>query len=249
MRQEYLAHGFSADHVTRLPPVYPSLADGTQARVTRRPTQASDTLRLGFVGRVEHLKGLHVLLESLPIVRAREPRPILVTVAGDGPELARCRVMAERIERETRGVRCNFVGWASQQRCVEIVDGSDVLVVPSLWPEPFGLTGAEAVQRGVPVAAFRVGAIPEWLIDGENGGLAPSDPPTAEGLASAILRARDVGQRHASAVIGTSELRSASAASWLTTHVDALLAVLGRAARGVRSSGRATTKAVSGGAA
>jgi glycosyltransferase involved in cell wall biosynthesis len=60
--------------------------------------------------------------------------------------------------------------------------------MPSLWPEPFGLIGPEAGLSGVPSAAFAVGGIPEWLRDGVNGHLAPADPPSAAGLAEAIVR-------------------------------------------------------------
>jgi glycosyltransferase involved in cell wall biosynthesis len=38
------------------------------------------------------------------------------------------------------------------------------------------------------VAAFASGGIPDWLEDGVNGFTAPSDPPTAAGLAEAIIR-------------------------------------------------------------
>ena len=40
---------------------------------------------------------------------------------------------------------------------------------------------------GVPAAAFDVGGIRDWLIDGQTGALAPGDPPTAAGLATAIV--------------------------------------------------------------
>lgn len=81
-----------------------------------------------------------------------------------------------------------FLGWASADECAELLRTSDVLVVPSLWPEPFGLVGIEAQRSGVPVAAFAVGGIPEWLDDGRAGALAPAAPPTAAGLAEAIVR-------------------------------------------------------------
>ena len=54
----------------------------------------------------------------------------------------------------------------------------DLLVVPSVWPEPFGLVGPEAAHHGVPSAAFAVGGIPEWLVDGVSGHLAAGDRPT-----------------------------------------------------------------------
>ena len=64
---------------------------------------------------------------------------------------------------------------------------SDLLVVPSIWPEPFGQVGPEAGLYGVPVAAFAVGGTPSWLTDGVNGLLAAGDPPTAAGLAESIV--------------------------------------------------------------
>lgn len=66
---------------------------------------------------------------------------------------------------------------------------SDLLVVPSLWPEPFGLVGIEAGSLGIPAAGFASGGITDWLLPGETGELAPANPPTAEGLADAIARA------------------------------------------------------------
>jgi glycosyltransferase involved in cell wall biosynthesis len=66
-----------------------------------------------------------------------------------------------------------------------------VLALPSTWPEPFGLVGLEATAQGIPVVAFDVGGIQEWLVPGVNGEIASADPPTAEGLASALERALD----------------------------------------------------------
>jgi glycosyltransferase involved in cell wall biosynthesis len=50
---------------------------------------------------------------------------------------------------------------------------ASVFVVPSVWPEPFGMVGPEAMRYGLPVVAFDAGGIKEWLIHGENGFLAP----------------------------------------------------------------------------
>jgi glycosyltransferase involved in cell wall biosynthesis len=60
-----------------------------------------------------------------------------------------------------------------------------VVVVPSLWPEPFGLVGVEAMARGRPVVGIDRGGIREWLAHGETG---LRVEPTAATLAAAIQR-------------------------------------------------------------
>jgi len=70
----------------------------------------------------------------------------------------------------------------------------------SLWPEPFGLAGPEAMRYGLPVVAFDAGAVSEWLHDGENGWLVPWGDTTAfaqriEQLLQNKDLARELGRR------------------------------------------------------
>src|SRR5665648_1288137 len=54
---------------------------------------------------------------------------------------------------------------------------ANIVIVTSVWPEPFGLIGSEAMSVGRPVIGTKVGGIPEWLEDGETGYLVePGDP-------------------------------------------------------------------------
>jgi glycosyltransferase involved in cell wall biosynthesis len=129
-----------------------------------------------------------VLIEALPAVRSGVTGRIVLTIAGDGPDMAACRAAAEGMTARLPDTSVVFLGWVSHEQCEAVLDESDVLVLPSLLPEPLGLSGLEALRRGVPVAAFAVGGIPEWLEDGKTGALAPGTPPTSAGLASAIVR-------------------------------------------------------------
>ncbi len=145
-------------------------------------------LRLLFSGRMEFLKGGHIFLNALPRVTAALGRHLHVVFAGEGRERRAWEQQAAGLQRQHPELEIEFMGWVDRNRMDSLLDTSDLQVVPSLWPEPFGLVGPEAGLRGVPAAAFSVGGVPDWLIDGVNGYLAPGDPPTAEGLADAIIR-------------------------------------------------------------
>lgn len=139
--------------------------------------------RILFIGRLVSVKGPCHLIRAIPHASARLGHNLTVTVAGDGPQHSKVQKLAAQL-----GVQVNFSGWLDVQRKVDLISQSDVLAVPSLWPEPFGLVGIEAGNAGVPAAGYAVGGIPDWLIPGESGELAPGDPPTPTGLAEALVR-------------------------------------------------------------
>ena len=87
--------------------------------------------------------------------------------------------LASLIRRNHPAVSIEFAGWQDETGRARLLADADALVVPSIWPEPFGLVGLEAAAAGVPAIAFRVGGIPEWLHDGENGCLASSSQTIA----------------------------------------------------------------------
>lgn len=184
MREEYLRHGLDPTRVTTLP-YGPPLRD---APGTSRDAQTpAGPRRLIAIARLEPIKGIHLLLDALPLVRASLGRAIDLTVLGDGSERGRLEAQAAEIAADTHGVTVRFAGWASPEDRDRHLRGADLLVVPSTWPEPLGLVGIEAARAGVPAAAFAVGGIGEWLKDGITGAVAPAEPPSAAGLADAIV--------------------------------------------------------------
>ena len=111
---------------------------------------------------------------------------MVLKMAGDGPLRSVWQEEATRIVSRNTNIQVMFSGWCAPPALEAAFDEADLLVVPSVWPEPFGLVGPEAGAHGLPAAAFAVGGIPEWLREGVNGHLAPSNPPTSAGLARAI---------------------------------------------------------------
>ena len=85
------------------------------------------------------------------------------------------RLRADAAARGLTG-RVTFAGWLNGAALEAAFDDASVVVVPSRWPEPFGIVGIEAMAHRRPVVAFRVGGIPDWLDDGTSGfAIAPLD--------------------------------------------------------------------------
>ena len=198
MRNEYLKHGFSEESVKVIAlPVAGSGVEGGLGGLNghRKPSAISTdapridaAYRLLFVGRMEVLKGGHVLLDALPSVLAAVNRPVQMTFVGDGRERASWEEKAGIIQTREPRLQVRFAGWLEGAALKRVFDKSDLLVVPSLWPEPFGLVGPEAGLNGLPAVAFDVGGISDWLTDGINGYLASGAPPHPSGLAEAIVK-------------------------------------------------------------
>lgn len=139
--------------------------------------------RVLYVGRLTALKGWHHLLEALPQAARALGRPLTLVVAGDGPDRAAFEEACVR-----RGVSCDFRGWLTGRLLERELRAADALVVPSLWPEPFGLVGLDAACVGLPAVAYGVGGIPEWLVTGQTGELAVAAHPEPSALAEALAR-------------------------------------------------------------
>jgi glycosyltransferase involved in cell wall biosynthesis len=69
-------------------------------------------------------------------------------------------------------------------------------IVPSRWAEPFGLVAAEAMMRGTAVIASSVGALAEFIRDGETGLLiAPGDYEALAGRMLCLMNDRELAEK------------------------------------------------------
>jgi glycosyltransferase involved in cell wall biosynthesis len=131
--------------------------------------------RVVFAGRIVQLKGIEVLLRA-----AREVDAEFV-VCGDGRALDFMRDLARQLDVEQR---VSFRGWLSaEDLAAELADAS-LVVLPSVWPEPFGLVGIEAFAAGRPAVASATGGVGDWLEHGVNGLTVP--PGDVRALAEAL---------------------------------------------------------------
>jgi glycosyltransferase involved in cell wall biosynthesis len=199
MRDEYLRHGFDPDTIVRSSYLRDT-SPGPDTAIESRNTNGNASggpVRLLFLGRMDALKGGLILLDCLPIVADALDRPIELTFGGDGPCRDSWTRRAQAISAKHGRVKTVFEGWLGRERIEELQAASDLLVMPSLWPEPFGRVGLESGSRGLPVAAYAVGGIPDWLHDGVNGYMAPGNPATPVGMADAIVKCLRTPADHA----------------------------------------------------
>jgi glycosyltransferase involved in cell wall biosynthesis len=116
--------------------------------------------RVVFAGRIVAPKGVAVLIRAARDVDAE------FVICGDGWQSDAMRRLAQRLGL---GDRISFKGWLGAEDVARELADASIVVVPSLWPEPFGLVGIEALAAGRPVIASSTGGIADWLEDGVNG--------------------------------------------------------------------------------
>jgi len=152
------------------------------------PAKAKDLLELPpdpfllYVGRLQPIKGLETLLESM--VTVPEPTYLLI-VGGDQDEPENGHGAALRQQVATLGLerRVRFLGPQPQRRLRLFYAAADATIMPSYY-ESFGMVALEAMACGSPVVASRVGGLTTTVQDGVTGRLVPEGDPAA--LAAAI---------------------------------------------------------------
>jgi glycosyltransferase involved in cell wall biosynthesis len=142
-----------------------------------------------FFGRVVAEKGVDILIRAVAGLD-RGDRPVELLVVGSQPD----EVFAKRIFDAAPEVRIHQLPMVTD--VVTPLHAADVIVVPSVWEEPFGRTVIEALSTGRPVIASAIGGIPEILTgDFAKFLVPPGDVPALTSKLSEVLdwRQRDAG--------------------------------------------------------
>jgi len=162
MKQELLQNGFVEEKIRIHPPVPEDLSHNAPES---QSVQGEGNIVI-YVGQIIRGKGVDVLLESLAQVKC----PFECLIVGEGSHRSYCEKLSRRLGLENR---VHFLGFVPRDNLRNYFTQSNVAVVSSVWPEPFGAVGLEGMRYGLPVVGFDAGAIREWLISGYNGFLVP----------------------------------------------------------------------------
>jgi D-inositol-3-phosphate glycosyltransferase len=175
---------------------------GVDPTVFRPMRQADARARLGrdqcerivlFVGRIEQIKGIDVLLRAFGLLFFRRPDlrsdVCLLVVGGaldpqdDASESDKIHELRRLVHEHRMEANVNFVGSLDQETLALYYAAADLCAVPSLT-ESFGLVALEAMACGTPVVGTRVGGLQTIIEHGESGLLVPAGDYQA--LAEAI---------------------------------------------------------------
>ena len=172
-----------------------------------RPTRARDRalypLRFGYLGSIQPHKGVHLAADAFAEV---DPDQATLDIWGDAS--ANPEYTARLLTGSRRAVRLR--GSFPEERKGEILSSLDVLIVPSVGLESFGLVVREAAAGGVPALVSRRGALAELLEGPESlaGGFDPDDPEDLRGWIERLVRSPDRVdelRRSLPAVVGADE--------------------------------------------
>lgn len=170
MRDQLVMNGFPKDRVRVLPLAVQELPSPPGHGQSQIPTVL-------YVGQLIRGKGVDSLLRAISHVKV----PVRAIIVGKGNAEESLRSLAARLGLSD-AVR--FMGWLDNTALPQMYATCDVVVVPSRWPEPFGMVGLEAMRHGKPVVAFNTGGISEWLEHRSTGLLVPQGD--VDGLGYAI---------------------------------------------------------------
>ncbi|MCG8431492.1 MAG: glycosyltransferase family 4 protein [Candidatus Omnitrophica bacterium] len=180
--ESMIRNGASADRVKKIthgiiPP------DRTYREKDRKEDDdLRDGIRFFYVGRICHVKGLHVLLGAFSGISGKTELHII----GGAGNKVEDRYMRRLKSKYSKSRNIVWHGKTKKQQVNDMISGFDVMVHPAIYLEVFGLTIAEALAMGKPVIATRCGGAEEQIKNGVNGLLV--EPNEIQPLRSAMQK-------------------------------------------------------------
>jgi len=141
------------------------------------------TVLIGTAAKLQPKKGIHVLLQAIPLIRKYFSNAKFLIIGNDADPKEQYLQKLTEIARHSKEEK-NIIFTGFRRDIPQLMSALDIFVMPSLI-EPFGRVLLEAMAAEKAIVASRVGGIPEIVDDGETGILVP--PGDTKKLAEAII--------------------------------------------------------------
>jgi glycosyltransferase involved in cell wall biosynthesis len=151
-------------------------------RIKKQELRSRKQVSLLFVGRLENVKGVDLLLKALAAVKDELPQ-FELKIVGNGSQKEHLRQMTKELNLRSS---VTFVGEVTGEKLVQEYRQADLFILPSL-SEGQPLTVLEAWANQTPVLVTKVGHNPEMITDGVNGFLV--GPGSSKALEKGLIRA------------------------------------------------------------
>jgi glycosyltransferase involved in cell wall biosynthesis len=139
-----------------------------------------------FAGRINHWKGQELLIDAALIVRSAGIKNFRFIIAGSPPKGQ--EFFLDRLKEKIKSLDdlnlVTHIDFTSDMHALWMI--TDIAVVPSIEPEPFGMVALEAMTAAKPVIASNEGGLTEIVVDNETGILFKSRD--VDSLAAALIR-------------------------------------------------------------
>ncbi|MBL7874120.1 MAG: glycosyltransferase family 4 protein [Cyclobacteriaceae bacterium] len=156
--QKFVESGWSKERFSHLP---------TFANLPVRITHSEKEPKIVYAGRLEYVKGVHLLLESIQLLKERSKLNFTLKIAGSGSAYYVESLKSYCVTKNLREVE--FLGELEKDALFDLYESSVASIVPSLWYDNLPNSALESLSLGTPVIAPNHGCFPEFVFDGENG--------------------------------------------------------------------------------
>ena len=185
MQEEFARLGIHPQHASVIPGAidvhrYP------HSHADHNPHEETEPLRLLYVGRLTHDKGVHLAIEALGQIRRARPHMALqLTIVGQG-EAGYQEKLRALTQKLAVAEQVDFVGAQPKEALPQFYQQAHIFLFTSLWAEPFGRVLIEAMASGAVVVGAATGGAAEIMQPEQNAlTFAPGD---VNGLVAQILR-------------------------------------------------------------
>ena len=149
---------------------------------------AANEVLVGVVGRISAWKGQNLFLQAFALALPKAPE-LRAVIVGDAPPGEGWRMEELKAQAGELGIGDKVIWAGYRNDAPQVMAALDILVLPSIQPEPFGMVVLEAMATGKPVVATAHGGPLETIIDGETGCLvSATDPPDMANALQALAQ-------------------------------------------------------------